>query len=148
MTPPAARTATRPSWATRANPNSVAPNGINEVNGSDVTSPTVGLGQSYFENIPILAVLGDHNANGEPHLDKNYPGYDFDISDQRRAKEFIKDFDRMVATGRCRPTSTSTSPTTTPAPGRTPSPRPTSPARPGRRRSPTATPAWAWSCST
>jgi hypothetical protein len=38
-------------------------------------------------------VLGERNPNGEPHLEENYPGYDFNISDQRRAKEFIKDFD-------------------------------------------------------
>jgi hypothetical protein len=38
-------------------------------------------------------VLGERNPNGEPHLEENYPGYNFNISDQRRAKEFIKDFD-------------------------------------------------------
>jgi YVTN family beta-propeller protein len=68
-----------------------------EVPGSDVTSATVGLGQSYFLKNPILAILGENNANGEPHLDVNYPGYNFGISDQRRALEFNKDFDRMVA---------------------------------------------------
>jgi hypothetical protein len=41
-------------------------------------------------------VLGQNNANGEAHLDRNYPGYNFNISDQRRAQEFIQDFDRMV----------------------------------------------------
>ncbi len=68
-----------------------------EVAASDVTSPTQGLGQSYFLKNPILAILGENNANGEPHLDKNYPGYNFGISDQRRALEFNKDFDRMLA---------------------------------------------------
>ena len=62
----------------------------------DVTSPTSGLGQSYFLSLPVLAILGTNNANGEPRLDKNYPGYNFNISDQRRALEFISDFDRMV----------------------------------------------------
>ncbi|MBV8900768.1 MAG: beta-propeller fold lactonase family protein [Verrucomicrobia bacterium] len=66
---------------------------------SDVDSPTQGLGQSYFLDLPILAVLGEPNPNGEPHLDRNYPGYNFNISDQRRAKEFIKDFDRMLKSG-------------------------------------------------
>ena len=61
--------------------------------------PTKGLGQSYFLKNPILAILGETNANGEPHLDVNYPGYNFGISDQRRALEFNKDFDRMVANG-------------------------------------------------
>ena len=70
-----------------------------EVASSDVTSPTQGLGQSYFLKNPILAILGENNANGEPHLDKNYPGYNFGISDQRRALEFNKDFDRMLTAG-------------------------------------------------
>ncbi|MCW3095585.1 MAG: hypothetical protein JWL77_1203 [Chthonomonadaceae bacterium] len=68
-------------------------------NSGDVDAPTRGLGQSYFLSLPILAVLGANNASGEPHLDKNYPGYNFNISDQRRAKEFIRDFDAMVAKG-------------------------------------------------
>ena len=72
---------------------------VTEVTGSDVTTQTVGLGQSYFLKNPILAILGENNANGEPHLDTNYPGYNFGISDQRRALEFNKDFDRMVASG-------------------------------------------------
>ncbi len=67
--------------------------------GSDVTSATQGLGQSYFLKNPILAILGENNSSGEPHLDKNYPGYNFGISDQRRAVEFNKDFDRMLAAG-------------------------------------------------
>jgi YVTN family beta-propeller protein len=65
----------------------------------DVNSPVQGLGQSYFLALSILAVLGANNANGEPHLDRNYPGYNFNISDQRRALEFIADFDRMAAAG-------------------------------------------------
>ena len=69
------------------------------VNAGDVTTATQGLGQSYFMNLPILAILGQNNANGEPHIDVNYPGYNFNISDQRRALEFIQDFDRMVQNG-------------------------------------------------
>jgi hypothetical protein len=49
--------------------------------------------------LPILAILGANNANGEPHLDRNYPGYNFNISDQRRALEFMADFDRMAKAG-------------------------------------------------
>ncbi len=30
------------------------------------------------------------NGTGEPRLDRNYPGYNFNISDQRRAKEFMQ----------------------------------------------------------
>jgi YVTN family beta-propeller protein len=66
------------------------------VPGSDATSPTQGLGQIYTQQQPILEILGETNADGEPHVDINYPGYNFNISDQRRAKEFIQDFDRMV----------------------------------------------------
>ncbi len=65
----------------------------------DTTSSTSGLGQSYFLQLPVLAVLGGKNANGEDRIDRNYPGYNFNISDQRRALEFIADFDRMVAAG-------------------------------------------------
>jgi YVTN family beta-propeller protein len=67
------------------------------MNVGDVDSPTRGLGQSYFMTLPILAILGSTNPTGEPRLDHNYPGYNFNISDQRRALEFIKDFDRMAA---------------------------------------------------
>jgi YVTN family beta-propeller protein len=74
-------------------------NPVTEVANSDVTSLTQGLGQAYFLNLPILEVLGDKNRNGEPYLDENYPGYNFNISDQRRALEFIRDFDRMVENG-------------------------------------------------
>jgi YVTN family beta-propeller protein len=65
----------------------------------DVSSETQGLGQSYFLNLPGLAVVGGLNPNGEPRLDRYYPGYNFNISDQRRAQEFIADFDGMVAAG-------------------------------------------------
>jgi YVTN family beta-propeller protein len=68
-------------------------------NQGDVDSPLRGLGQSYFMNSPVLAVLGGRNASGEPRLDMNYAGFNFNISDQRRAEEFCRDFDRMVAAG-------------------------------------------------
>ncbi len=89
-------TATMPNSAVPTPPAANAPT---EVASSDVTSATQGLGQSYFLKNPILAILGENNASGEPHLDKNYPGYNFGISDQRRALEFNKDFDRMLAAG-------------------------------------------------
>jgi YVTN family beta-propeller protein len=68
-------------------------------NKGDVDSPVQGLGQSYFMANPILAILGTKNHTGEPRLDRNYPGYNFNISDQRRAGQFIRDFDRMLAQG-------------------------------------------------
>ncbi len=67
------------------------------VNLGDTTSPVQGIGQSAFMTLPGLAIMGQNNASGEPHLDHNYPGYNFNISDQRRAQHFIADFDRMVA---------------------------------------------------
>jgi len=69
------------------------------VSAGDTNSATSGLGQSYFMSLPILSVLGTQNPNGEPRLDKNYPGYNFNISDQRRALEFCADFDKMVKAG-------------------------------------------------
>ena len=69
------------------------------VNAGDVSTQTQGLGQSYFMKLPILGILGTNNKNGTPRLDLNYPGYNFNISDQRRALEFIKDFDAMVSAG-------------------------------------------------
>ena len=65
----------------------------------DTTSETQGLGQSYFMSLPILQVLGTNNPNGEPRLDHFYPGYNFNISDQRRATEFNADLDGMIAAG-------------------------------------------------
>lgn len=74
------------------------PASVNPLNNvGDVDTQTQGLGQSYFMALPVLSVLGGNNANGEPRLDRNYPGYNFNISDQRRAKQFCRDFDRMVA---------------------------------------------------
>jgi len=68
------------------------------VNLGDVTTPlNGGVGQTFFMTLPGLAIVGGKNSNGEARLDTNYPGYNFNISDQRRAQEFIADFDRMVA---------------------------------------------------
>lgn len=66
-------------------------------NAGDVMSETQGLGQAYFMTLPSLAIVGGNNPNGEPRIDRFYPGYNFNISDQRRAQEFIADFDGMVA---------------------------------------------------
>ena len=69
------------------------------VSAGDVDSATTGLGQSYFLALPILDILGTTNPDGEARLDRNYPGYNFNVSDQRRAKEFIRDFDAMEVSG-------------------------------------------------
>ncbi len=65
----------------------------------DVDSITQGLGESFYLRLPMLAVLGGKNTSGEPRIDLNFPGFNLNISDQRRAKEFIRDFDRMVSQG-------------------------------------------------
>ena len=41
------------------------------MNKGDVDSQVRGLGQSYFLAMPILAVLGGTNPNGESRLDHN-----------------------------------------------------------------------------
>src|SRR5262249_19535531 len=65
------------------------------INVGDVNTATRGLGQSYFMSLPILAILGGANENGEARLDRNYPGYNFNISDQRRALALINEFPRL-----------------------------------------------------
>lgn len=73
---------------------------VTNVLGSDTTSATDGVGQADYQKQPILAILGSNDPiTGEARLDHNYPGYNFNISDQRRAVEFCKDFDRMVNSG-------------------------------------------------
>jgi YVTN family beta-propeller protein len=67
--------------------------------GGDVTSETQGFGQSYYMQMPSLAVVGTNNPSGEPRIDRWYPGYNFNISDQRRAQEFAADLDGMIADG-------------------------------------------------
>jgi hypothetical protein len=47
----------------------------------------------------LYNILGTTNKNGTSRLELNYPGYNFNISDQRRVQEFIKDFDTMVNAG-------------------------------------------------
>lgn len=64
------------------------------------TSKTQTAGRPAWDShtsFPILAELGGKNADGEARVDASCPGYNFSISDQRRALESIKDFDRMVA---------------------------------------------------
>jgi len=60
---------------------------------TNVTSPTVGLGGLYAENLPALLALGNN------HTDTNYPGWNLRISDARRAQEFIKDYGALIAQG-------------------------------------------------
>jgi len=84
-----------------ANPPGTAPLDVTNPlqNVGDVDSVTTGLGESFYLKLPMLAILGGKNASGEPRMDTNFPGFNLNISDQRRAKEFIRDFDRMVSQG-------------------------------------------------
>jgi DNA-binding beta-propeller fold protein YncE len=59
----------------------------------DRDAPTQGLGGLYGLDVPAPAVL-----NG--HIDLNFPGWNLRIRDERRAKEFIRDYGALVAQGR------------------------------------------------
>jgi YVTN family beta-propeller protein len=63
------------------------------VSTEDRDAPTQGLGGLYSLNVPAPAVLGGH-------VDLNYPGWNLRIRDERRAKEFIRDYGSLVARGR------------------------------------------------
>ncbi|GAC1386103.1 MAG: hypothetical protein NVSMB42_06340 [Herpetosiphon sp.] len=58
---------------------------------TNTLSPTVGLGGLYTEDVPALAALGNN------HTDTRYPGWNLRISDQRRAREFIRDMSERIA---------------------------------------------------
>jgi DNA-binding beta-propeller fold protein YncE len=59
------------------------------VNTDDRTAPTQGLGGMYTQSVPALAILGGH-------IDLNYPGWNLRIRDERRAREFLRDYDALV----------------------------------------------------
>jgi DNA-binding beta-propeller fold protein YncE len=59
----------------------------------DKDAPTQGLGGLYSLDVPAPAVL-------EGHVDLNYPGWNLRIRDERRAKEFVRDYGALVAQGR------------------------------------------------
>jgi DNA-binding beta-propeller fold protein YncE len=56
----------------------------------DTTSPTKGLGGRYAEDVPALHAL-------DGHIDVNYPGWSLRITDQRREKEFQREYSALVA---------------------------------------------------
>ena len=60
---------------------------------SDRDAPTQGLGGLYSLNVPAPAVL-------DGHVDLNFPGWNLRIRDERRAKEFIRDYGALVAQNR------------------------------------------------
>lgn len=55
----------------------------------DASAPTQGLGGLYASDVPAPAAL-------DGHIDLNYPGWNTRISDERRAKEFIRDYSALV----------------------------------------------------
>jgi YVTN family beta-propeller protein len=59
----------------------------------DKDAPTQGLGGLYGLDVPAPAVL-------DGHVDLNFPGWNLRIRDERRAKEFIRDYGALVAQGR------------------------------------------------
>ncbi|HEY0395739.1 MAG TPA: alkaline phosphatase family protein [Candidatus Elarobacter sp.] len=59
----------------------------------DRNAPTQGLGGTYSLDVPAPAVL-------DGHVDLNFPGWNLRIRDERRAREFIRDYGQMVAQGR------------------------------------------------
>ena len=58
----------------------------------DVTAPTRGLGGRYTANVPAPAVLAGH-------IDLDYPGWNPRIRDERRAREFMRDYAALLRSG-------------------------------------------------
>lgn len=56
---------------------------------ADTLAPTHGLGGLYALDVPAPAVL-------KGHIDLNYPGYNPRIRDERRARDFIRDYQLFV----------------------------------------------------
>jgi DNA-binding beta-propeller fold protein YncE len=59
----------------------------------DTSAPTSNLGGLYAEDVPAPAAL-------EGHVDLSYPGWNLRIRDERRAREFIRDYGALVAAHR------------------------------------------------
>lgn len=59
----------------------------------DRVAPTLGLGGLYSTDAPAIAAL-------RGHVDERYPGWNLRIRDERRAREFVRDFDALVAAGK------------------------------------------------
>ena len=59
----------------------------------DRGAPTRGLGGLYALDVPAPSVLAGH-------VDLNYPGWNLRIRDERRAKEFVRDYEALARAGR------------------------------------------------
>jgi 6-phosphogluconolactonase (cycloisomerase 2 family) len=62
---------------------------MSPVDPRDRVAPTTGLGGSYTLDVPALAAL-------RGHVDERYPGWNLRIRDERRAREFVRDYDALV----------------------------------------------------
>jgi hypothetical protein len=62
---------------------------MSPVDPQDRFAPTTGLGGSYTLDTPALAAL-------RGHIDDHYPGWNPRIRDERRAREFVRDYDALV----------------------------------------------------
>ncbi|HTX04129.1 MAG TPA: bifunctional YncE family protein/alkaline phosphatase family protein [Candidatus Acidoferrales bacterium] len=62
---------------------------MSPVDPQDRFAPTTGLGGAYTLDVPALAVL-------RGHVDERYPGWNLRIRDERRAREFVRDYDSLV----------------------------------------------------
>src|SRR5579872_2272143 len=62
---------------------------MSPVDPQDRFSPTTGLGGTYSLDVPALAAL-------RGHIDERYPGWNLRVRDERRAREFVRDFDALV----------------------------------------------------
>ncbi len=58
---------------------------------ADTLAPTSGLGGLFALNVPAPLVLAGH-------VDEDYPGWNLRVRDERRAREFIRDFDALAKT--------------------------------------------------
>ena len=56
---------------------------------ADTQAPTSGLGGLFALNVPAPLVLAGH-------VDEDYPGWNLRVRDERRAHEFIRDFDALA----------------------------------------------------
>ncbi len=59
----------------------------------DAQAPTSNLGGLYAEDVPAPAALAGH-------VDLRYPGWNLRIRDERRAREFVRDYGALVAAHR------------------------------------------------
>ncbi|MGH7683907.1 MAG: bifunctional YncE family protein/alkaline phosphatase family protein, partial [Vulcanimicrobiaceae bacterium] len=60
---------------------------------SDRVAPTTSLGGLYASDAPAIVAL-------RGHVDERYPGWNLRIRDERRAREFVRDYDALAVAGK------------------------------------------------